>query len=70
MRQIELRLQSENPQFRRVWVQFSRVGSRHRIVLTLFPQNGEYRMLFGVTYEELTYDIVNEMIQKDLVESN
>ncbi len=66
MRELELTLQSENPQFRRIWVQYSHKGS-YRIVITLFPQGtGDYEMTFGEC-PILTYDTVNTILQNYLV---
>jgi hypothetical protein len=68
MRELELRLQAENPRYRRIWVQYS----NHRqlnVVLTLFPQgNGEYRMVFG-NPRDLSYESINAILQTDKVES-
>jgi len=67
MRELELRLESENPQFNRVWVQYC--THRHlRIVLTLFSQ-GTYRMVFGEP-TDLSYESINAILQKDLAVSN
>ena len=69
MRQLELRLQSENPRYRRIWVQYSN-HREYRVVLTLFPQgNGEYRMLFAHPAKDLSYETINEILQTDKVES-
>lgn len=69
MRQLELRLQSENPRYRRIWVQYS----NHRqlnVVVTVFPQgNGPYRMLFAHPAKDLSYETINEILQTDKVES-
>lgn len=69
MRELELRLQAENPRYRRIWVQYSN-HREYRVVLTLFPQgNGEYQMVFGRP-QVLSYESINEILQKHLEVSN
>lgn len=69
MRELELRLQAENPRYRRVWVQYSN-HREYRVVLTLFPQgNGPYQMVFGRP-SDLSYESINNILQIHLVESN
>ena len=65
MRELELRLQSENPRYRRVWVQYSN-HREYRVVLTLFPQGNEpYQMVFGRP-SNLSYELINEILQNHL----
>lgn len=68
MRQLELRLQAENPRYRRIWVQYS--SHRHiNVVMTLFPQgNGPYKMIFGHPVKDLSYESINEILQRHLTE--
>jgi hypothetical protein len=66
MRELELRLQIENPRYRRIWVQYC-THRQLRVVLTLFPQGNEpYRMIFGEP-SDLFYESINAILQKDLV---
>ncbi len=67
MREIESRLQLENPQFRRIWVQYSH-NRVYRIVITLFPQNisERYRMVFGEP-NNLSYESISAVLQHDKV---
>lgn len=68
MRELELRLQAENPRYRRIWVQYS--NYRHlNVVVTVFPQgHGEYRMLFGHPAKDLSYESINAILQTDIPE--
>ncbi len=68
MRELELRLQAENPRYRRIWVQYC-THRQLRIVLMLFPQIGDYRMIFGEP-SDLSYESINAILQKYLVELN
>ena len=68
MRNIQLRLLAENPQYRRLWVQYSNVGGKYRVIITLFPQVGQYHMIFG-TPQNLTYELINEILQNYLFNS-
>lgn len=66
MTEIELRLQLENPVYRRIWVQYSH-HRNYRVIITLFPLgNGPYKMLFG-ELSELSYDSINGVLQNYLV---
>lgn len=60
MREIELQLMREYPEFRRIWVQYSN-GRSLRVVITLFHADG-YRMVFGeptdLSYESIYYSIL------------
>ena len=68
MREIALRLQSENPIYRRIWVQYS-YNRTYRVVITLFPQgNGPYRMVFGEP-RDLSYESINSVLQNNLLVS-
>lgn len=65
MRELELRFQEENPQFRRIWVQYSHKGS-YRVVITLFPHgHGPYEMVFS-DVQELSYELINNVLQNYL----
>lgn len=68
MREIESRLQLENPQFRRIWVQYSH-NRVYRVVITLFPQdiNQRYRMIFGEP-NNLSFDSINAVLQHSKLE--
>lgn len=69
MRELELRLQEENPQFRRIWIQYSEHRG-YRMVLTLFPRgNGTYRMAFGQP-NDLSYESINTILQNYLQSMN
>jgi len=69
MRELELRLQAENPRYRRIWVQYSN-HRQLRILLTLFPQgNGEYTMV-SAEARDLSYESINTILQNHLVISN
>lgn len=69
MKELELRLQAENPRYRRIWVQYSNHRNL-RVLLTLFPQgNGPYTMTFG-DVRNLSYESINTILQNHLVESN
>jgi len=68
MRELELRLQQENPIFRRIWVQYSHKGS-YRVIITLFPQgHGIYQMAFGEV-QTLSYELINSVLQNYLEKS-
>lgn len=65
MRAIQLRLLQENPQFRRLWVQYSH-NRIYRVVITLFPQgNSPYTMVFGEP-QDLSYQSINTILQNYL----
>jgi hypothetical protein len=69
MRELESRLQQENPRYRRIWIQYS-THRGLRVLLTLFPMSHEdYRMVHSEA-KDLTYESINEILQKDLVISN
>jgi hypothetical protein len=69
MRQLQLRLQTENPRYRRVWVQYSNYRQL-RVLITLFPQGSEhYKMVFGEP-RDLSYESINDLLQNNLVVSN
>lgn len=63
MEAIETQLLSENPQFSRIWVQYSSYRG-FRVVITLFVRNN-YTMIFG-NVRDLTYDSINEVLQNHL----
>lgn len=65
MRTIQSRLLQENPQFRRLWVQYSH-NRIYRVVITLFPQgNAPYQMAFGEP-QDLSYESINAILQRYL----
>jgi hypothetical protein len=69
MRAIQTRLLQENPQFRRLWVQYSHHRT-YRVVITLFPQgNAPYEMAFGEP-QDLTYESINNILQNYLQNRN
>lgn len=69
MREIQSRLLQENPQFRRLWVQYSR-HRIYRVVITLFPQgNAPYEMAFG-ELQDLSYESINNILQNYLANRN
>lgn len=69
MREIQSRLLQENPQFRRLWVQYSH-HRIYRVVITLFPHgNAPYEMAFGEV-RELNYDTINNILQNYLQNRN
>ena len=64
-RQFEAELETEFPQFRRIWVQYSHLGV-YKMVLTLFPVDShEYKMIFG-DVKQLTYENVRQILVKHL----
>lgn len=64
-RQFEVELETEFPQFRRIWVQYSHVG-KYKMCLTLFPiDSHEYKMIFG-DINQLTYDNVKNILVRFL----
>ncbi len=66
MREIQTRLQEENPIFRKVWVQYSH-NKTYRVVITIFPHdNSNYQMIFG-TPTDLSYESINNILQNYLV---
>jgi len=69
MRELETRLQIENPRFRRIWVDYSH-KSNYQVVITLFPQgHDQYKMIFGKT-TDLSYDTINKILVNYLEVSN
>lgn len=65
MIELQERLLIENPQFRRIWVQYAHKGN-YKIVITLFPHGyGAYRMVFGES-QDLSYDSINKILQSKL----
>lgn len=69
MREIQLRLLQENPQFRNLWVQYSH-NRIYRVLITLFPQgNAPYEMVFGEP-QDLSYESINNILQNYLVNRN
>jgi len=66
MQNLEERLLTENPIFRRIWVQYSNHRGYH-VVITLFPQGNEpYEMVFGHP-SNLEYESINKILQEYLV---
>jgi hypothetical protein len=66
MREIQTRLQAENPSYRRIWVQYSHHRA-YRVVITLFPQgNGDYQMIFGEV-PDLSYESINNVLRTSIV---
>jgi hypothetical protein len=68
MRNLEFQLEEMYPQFRRIWIQYSNKG-RYRILLTLFPQNGQYEMAVGEA-SAVTFETVNKILQDYLQRQN
>lgn len=69
MREIQLRLLREYPQYRTIWVQYSHHRS-YRVVITLFPQgNAPYEMAFGEP-ADLSYESINTILQNYLQNQN
>lgn len=64
MREIELRLLRENPRYRTIWVQYSN-HRQLRVVITLFPHDGPYRMIFG-DVNDLSYESINYVLETNL----
>lgn len=65
MRQLELRLQTENPRYRRIWVQYC-TYRKLRVLITLFPIGSEhYKMVFGEP-SDLSYESINGLLQTNL----
>ena len=66
---IESQLLEAYPQFRMIWVQYSNHRGYH-VCITLFPQGHErYKMLFGEV-NKITFEVVDSLIRKHLVNSN
>jgi len=63
---IEARLQEENPQFRRIWVQYSLHRGKYRIVITVFFHDySGYRMLFGEP-KDLSWNSINRIFNENI----
>jgi len=64
------RLQSEfNSHYRRIWVQettLSKGRQEYRFVITLFPHNGPYHMLFSNVVNDVNFDEASKLIQNYL----
>ena len=55
--------------YNRIWVQYATLSkgrSEYRAVITLFPINGQYTMLFTNTIKEIEYSIFEKLIQDKL----
>lgn len=66
---IESQLQEAFPQFRRIWLQYSRPSKKreeYNIIITLFPLRGDYTMLFSNLERNITFEITSKIIQNYL----
>jgi hypothetical protein len=55
--------------YRRIWVQYSTLSkgrSEYRAVITLFPLQGQYTMLFTPTINTIEYEIFERLIGERL----
>lgn len=69
MRTLELQLESEFRQFRRIWVQYAHKGN-YKICITAFPVgNSRYTMYFG-ELQQLSDDGVRNILVKNLLVTN
>jgi predicted AAA+ superfamily ATPase len=67
---LQTRLQSHyDSQYRRIWVQYTRLSKRrseYRIVLTLFPHDGEYFFLFSDVVNQIDFNTCSNLIENNL----
>ena len=66
---LERRLETEYSQYRRIWIQETRLSKRrqeYRFVVTLFPIEGQYFMLFSDTVNEVSFEEVSRIIENNL----
>lgn len=68
MKELELQLENQYPQFRRIWVQYSNYRG-YRMCITLFPHgHDKYQMIIG-SINQLNFENVNLLIQEYLEKS-
>jgi len=62
---VEDRLMDEySDVYRTIWVQYTQISkgrSEYRVVVTLFPIEGPYTMLFSDTINSVDYDTVSKL---------
>lgn len=67
---LERRLLEEfNSHYRRIWVQETTLSKRRKeysVVITLFPLQGTYGMLFSGVLNEVTFDNLSTLIENHL----
>jgi hypothetical protein len=69
MRRLELQLESEFTQFRRIWVEYAHKGN-FKVIITVFPVgHGPYDMYFG-ELQQLSDDGIRNILVKNLVVTN
>jgi len=73
-RQMERRLEEfYSDRYRRIWVQYctlSKGRSEYRAVLTLFPLQGPYTMMFTPTINAVDYDTILNFMEESLLSTN
>jgi len=69
-RELERRLEAYySDRYRRIWVQYctlSKGRSEYRAVITLFPIQGHYTMLFTPTINAVDYDTILNFMEENL----
>ena len=67
---LEISLEDQFPEFRRIWVQYTRVSKRrseYSMVITLFPADGgPYNMIFSGLVSEVNFETTSNLIQEHL----
>ena len=67
------RLTEAFPQYRRIWVQYctlSKRRSEYRAVITLFPLEGTYTMLFSDIITDVNFETISTIIENNLQSTN